>query len=72
MITLRDLEDAKKSIRGEINNTPLVQSRFLSDLCGGEVYLKLENLQITNSFKIRGALNKMMHLKPDEIRRGII
>jgi threonine dehydratase len=49
-----------------------VRSRFLSDLCGGEVYLKLENQQITNSFKIRGALNRMMHLSPEEMRRGII
>jgi threonine dehydratase len=72
MITLRDIEDARQSIRGEVNKTPLVRSRFLSDLCGGEVYLKLENLQITNSFKIRGALNRMMHLKPEEMRRGIV
>jgi len=72
MITLRDIEDARESIRGEVKKTPLAHSRFLSDLCGGEVYLKLENLQITNSFKIRGALNRMMHLSPEEMRRGII
>jgi threonine dehydratase len=72
MITLRDIEDARKAIQREINKTPLVHSEFLSGLCGGEVYLKLENLQITNSFKIRGALNRMMHLRPDEIGRGVI
>jgi threonine dehydratase len=41
-------------------------------LCGGEVYLKLENLQITNSFKIRGAFNRIMHLEPEEMRRGVV
>jgi threonine dehydratase len=72
MITLHDIEEARASIRKEVNKTPLVRSRFLSELCGGEVYLKLENLQITNSFKIRGALNRMMHLTPEEMRRGVI
>lgn len=72
MITLHDIEEARASIRREVNKTPLVRSRFLSDLCGGEVYLKLENQQITNSFKIRGALNRMMHLTPEEMRRGVI
>jgi threonine dehydratase len=72
MITLHDIEEARASIRNEVKKTPLVRSRFLSDLCGGEVYLKLENQQITSSFKIRGALNRMMHLTPEEMRRGII
>jgi threonine dehydratase len=72
MITLRDIEEARKSIRGEVNRTPLVRSQFLSNLCSGEVYLKLENLQVTNSFKIRGALNRMMHLTPEEKRRGVV
>jgi threonine dehydratase len=72
MITLQDIEDARQTIRSEANKTPLVRSRFLSDLCGGEVHLKLENLQVTNSFKIRGALNRMMHLKPEEMRRGVV
>jgi threonine dehydratase len=72
MITLHDIEEARASIRKEVNKTPLVHSGFLSELCDGEVYLKLENQQITNSFKIRGALNRMMHLTPEEMRRGVI
>ena len=59
-------------IRNSVTKTPLVQSRFLSNHCGGEVYLKLENAQVTNSFKIRGALNKLMHLTDEEKARGII
>ena len=72
MIGLREIEEARKTIQDEVNRTPLVRSRFLSDLCCGEVYLKLENLQITNSFKIRGALNRMMNLTVDEMQRGVI
>jgi len=49
-----------------------VRSRFLSSFCGGEVHLKLENLQITNPFKIRGDLNKMLHLSFEEMKRGIV
>ena len=44
--------------------TPALLSRWLSDLTGGEVYLKLENLQHTGSFKLRGALNKLLTLPP--------
>jgi threonine dehydratase len=72
MINLEDIEEARETIRNLVKRTPLARSRFLSDLCGGEVYLKLENLQITNSFKIRGALNKMFHLSTEEMKRGVV
>jgi threonine dehydratase len=72
MIGLREIQDARASIRNDVKKTPLVRSQYLSDLCAGEVYLKLENQQVTNSFKIRGALSKMMNLTPEEMRRGII
>ena len=44
----------------------------LSDLTGGEVYLKLENLQQSGSFKIRGAYNKMIHLSDEEKACGVV
>ncbi|MDH5795357.1 MAG: pyridoxal-phosphate dependent enzyme [Candidatus Bathyarchaeota archaeon] len=72
MVNLQDIKDARKSIRGLVKRTPLTRSRFLSGLCGGEVYLKLENQQVTNSFKIRGALNKMLHLSVEERERGVV
>jgi len=72
MITLEDIEEARERIGNLIKRTPLTRSRFLSDLCGGEVYLKLENLQIANSFKIRGALNKMFHMSIEEKKRGVV
>lgn len=72
MIGLRDIQDARRLIRNEVNKTPLVRSQYLSDLCGSDAYLKLENLQVTNAFKIRGALNRMMNLTPEEKARGVI
>ena len=71
MIYLQDIKDARKTIRKLVKRTPLIRSQFLSDFCGGKVYLKLENLQITNSFKIRGALNRTLHLSTEEKKRGV-
>lgn len=71
-INLEKIHHARESIAHLVERTPLVRSQFLSDFCSGEVYLKLENLQITNSFKIRGALNKMLNLTPEEMRRGVV
>ena len=72
MLGLSDIEEARRSIGNSVKKTPLVRSPFLSEHCGGEVYLKLENKQVTNSFKIRGALNKITHLTAEEKARGII
>ena len=72
MIGLREIQDARRLIRNEISKTPLVRSQYLSDLCGSDAYLKLENLQVTNSFKIRGALNRMMSLTAEEKARGVV
>jgi len=72
MVNLRDIEDARKSISGLVKRTPLTRSDFLSWLCDGEVYLKLENQQITRSFKIRGALNNMLHLSIEQRERGVV
>jgi len=72
MIGLREIQDARRLIRNEVNKTPLVRSQYLSDLCSSDAYLKLENLQVTNAFKIRGALNRMMNLTPEEKARGVV
>lgn len=72
MVNLQDIEYAKESIRKMVKRTPLVCSQFLGKFCSGEVYLKLENQQITNSFKIRGALNKMLHLSTEQMKRGVV
>ena len=72
MVSLQDIEKAKKAIEIFVKQTPLIHSQFLSDFCGGATYLKLENLQVTHSFKIRGAFNRMLHLSKSERSRGII
>jgi threonine dehydratase len=72
MISLGDIRNARNLIRDQVKKTPLVRSQYLSSLTGSDVYLKLENLQVTNAFKIRGALNRMMNLSADEKARGII
>jgi threonine dehydratase len=72
MVTLQDIQAAQTTIREAIDPTPCKYSRFLSRLAGAEIHLKLENLQRTGSFKIRGALNKLSTLTPEERKRGVI
>lgn len=69
---LRDIYSARKRIEKYMRKTPLEYSHFLSDLSGGEVWLKLENQQYTGSFKARGAMNKLIQLSPEEKARGIV
>src|SRR3954470_24409157 len=70
--SLDDIRAAARRLEGAIEKTPLVHSRTLSRLAGAEVFLKLENLQFTASFKERGALNKLLSLSEAERRRGVI
>ena len=66
------VREAERRIRAHVRRTPLVRSERLSAAAGREVYLKLENLQVTGSFKIRGVLNKLLTLTDDERSRGLI
>ena len=68
----RDSHEAEARIQGYIRETPLEPSAWLSQLAGAEVYLKLENLQTTGSFKLRGAANRLLTLSPEEARAGIV
>ena len=72
MLNLTDIQQAQKEISPYITCTPLVHSVYLSKLCCAKIYLKLENQQITNAFKVRGAFNKLLHLTKKEERLGII
>jgi len=64
--------EAAKRLAGRVVRTPLVHSAALSERSGAEVFLKLETLQHTGSFKIRGALNRLLALEEDERLRGVI
>ena len=72
MVTLQQIEAATARIRGEIYVSPLVHSKALSALSGNEIYLKLDNLQMTGSFKERGALNRILTLTDAEKARGVV
>jgi threonine dehydratase len=66
------IEAARRTIRGAVLRTPMLPAPRLSALTGAEVYVKYENLQVTNSFKDRGALVKLASLNEGERRRGVI
>lgn len=72
MVTREDVERAYERIRPHIVETTVTRSSRLSDRCGVEVMMKLENLQITGSFKERGALNKLLSLDEEGRLRGVI
>jgi threonine dehydratase len=72
MIEIAAIEQARERIKAHIYYTPCAHSETLSRLCGCELYLKLENLQMTGSFKDRGALNKLLTLSDDERAAGVI
>jgi threonine dehydratase len=71
-ITLVAIEAARRAIAGQVLRTPMLPAPRLSDLTGADVHVKYENLQVTNSFKERGALTKLASLSADERRRGVI
>jgi threonine dehydratase len=71
-VTLEDVRRAAKAISGAVARTPLVRAAALSEIAGCEVFLKLETLQATGAFKERGALNKLLSLRPDERRAGVV
>ena len=71
-MNILEIYKARKRIRGWIRNTPVEYSSFLSDLCNSKVFLKLENLQLTGSFKVRGAMNKLLQLSQEERLRGVV
>lgn len=67
-----EVEAAEGRIRPHIRETPLERSPFLSASSGAEVFLKLENQQLTGSFKLRGAMNKFLSLSESERSRPVV
>ncbi len=67
MITIQDIRQAGKDVAAFIHKTPLIHSNALSALTGADVYLKLENLQKTGAFKVRGAFNKILHVPEERV-----
>jgi threonine dehydratase len=71
-ITLADVQAAAERLRGSIYLSPFPHSETLSRVTGHTIFLKLENLQMTGSFKERGALNRISLLTPEEAARGVV
>src|SRR5882757_7706405 len=71
-VTIADIEAARRTIAGQVLRTPMLPAPRLSALTGAEVHVKYENLQVTNSFKDRGALNKLASLDAAARERGVI
>jgi threonine dehydratase len=71
-LTERDVEDAAKRIAGRVRETPMLSSGELSRRVGARVLLKAENLQLTGSFKARGAFNAISLLSPEALKAGVV
>jgi threonine dehydratase len=71
-VSIDDIRGAAETIAGAVIRTPLVPAPRLSQQLGAEIFLKLENLQFTGSFKDRGALNKLKGLTPAQAEAGVI
>lgn len=72
VVTLADVQAAAERLRGQVERTPCLHSRTLSEITGAEVWLKFENQQYTASFKDRGAYNKLVLLPEAARRAGVI
>lgn len=72
MVTLADIEAARARIQKYIHRTPIKASVQLEKLTGSKVHFKFENLQRTGSFKIRGAMNKILTLSEEDRKRGVV
>ncbi len=74
LVELKDIQAAQQRLAGYVRRTPLIEANPVKQSIGGvrNLYLKLENLQITGSFKARGAVNKLFSLSPEQVARGIV
>lgn len=70
--TIQDIREARERLKPHIRHTPLLRAEGIEAAVGCRIYLKPETLQVTGSFKIRGALNKSLSLPREEIRNGMI
>lgn len=71
-VTFEDVRQAALQVQGHVLRTPLIPSLKFSELTGADVWLKLENLQHTGAFKVRGALVKLLSLNDTERKAGVI
>jgi threonine dehydratase len=71
-LSLEDVRGAAGRLRDRVHRTPVITSAAFDEASGCTVFFKCENLQRAGSFKLRGALNKLLALSPEERRRGVV
>ena len=69
---IHDIQDAAARLKGIVTTTPLLRNDKLDELVGAPVYVKCEPLQVTGSFKIRGAYNRLCRLSAEEREKGVV
>jgi len=72
MINIQDIQEAKQRLNGIVIKTPVAYAPILSKKSDADIYLKKENLQLTGSFKLRGAFNKIAKLTQKEKQSGVV
>ena len=71
-VKFSDIQDANQLLEGNVVRTPMLYSHKLSEITGAELYVKFENMQVTNSFKDRGAFIKLSSLSAEERETGVV
>ncbi len=72
MITINDIKEAKQNIEKVVVNTPFSKAPILSETFSSEIFFKKENLQLTGSFKLRGAFNRVASLSKEKRDKGVV
>src|SRR5688572_26349630 len=72
MVDLRNIQEAKRRVAAHVRRTPLVAATALRQGGRGALTLKMESLQVTGSFKARGATNKVLGLPAEQVARGLV
>src|SRR5260221_10209289 len=72
MVDSRDVFRAADAVAGVARETPVLPAKRLAREVGGEIWLKLENLQVTGSFKVRGAINRLSAMTDEEHAAGVV
>ncbi len=72
MVTIDEIKEAKKRLDGIVRDTPMAFAPILSEKNSAKIYLKKENLQLTGSFKLRGAFNKISKLSKEDLAKGVV
>jgi threonine dehydratase len=72
MVSANDVERAAEAVAGVARETPVLPAKRLARQVGGELWLKLENLQVTGAFKVRGAINRLSVLTEEERATGVL